>query len=67
MPRREVCVTIALRYASKRRTAGYFAPRTQSAMVFQSGSSLVGNWWPPLWNSSPPASGARGCFRKCGY
>jgi transposase len=24
-----------------------FAPRTHSAMVFQSGSSVVGNWWPP--------------------
>jgi len=36
------------------------APLAQAAMVFQFGSFLVANCRPPLWNASPPASGASG-------
>jgi dienelactone hydrolase len=35
-----------------------------SAMVFHSGSSMDANWCPPPWKSSPPASGASGCFSR---
>ncbi len=38
----------------------YFAPFTQAAMFFQSGSSVVSNCRPPEWYMPPPYSGASG-------
>src|SRR5262249_31611170 len=38
-----------------------FSPLTQSARIFQFGSSLDANWRPPEWKTLPPASGAGGC------
>src|SRR3982075_1725502 len=48
--------------AGQGRRKGYsFCPFTQSARIFQFGSSLDANCRPPEWKTLPPTSGASGC------